>query len=95
MVRKRIKGEHIPFGPWNMGKYGFAVNIYALLYTIIVMVFSFFPPGTPVTALSMNWSCVVFSGVVIFGLLFWVVQGRKQWQGPLMDRRFAQQAGES
>ncbi|KAF2198697.1 amino acid transporter [Delitschia confertaspora ATCC 74209] len=92
MIRKRVVGEHIPFGPWNMGKYGFAVNVYALLYSIIAMVFSFFPPTTPVTAVSMNWSIVVYSGVVIFGLIFWVVRGRKQWQGPLMDRRFAQQS---
>ncbi|KAF2112037.1 amino acid/polyamine transporter I [Lophiotrema nucula] len=92
MVRKRLTGEHIPFGPWNMGKYGLYVNIYALAYTTIVMVFSFFPPATPVTAVSMNWSCAVYGGVVILGLVFWAVKGRHQWKGPLMDRRFAEQA---
>lgn len=91
MLRKRIKKEPIPFGPWNMGRAGFAVNVYALAYTVIVTVFSFFPPATPVTAVSMNWSCVVYGGTVIFGLVFWVVKGRKQWEGPLMDRRFVDQ----
>ncbi|KAF2268243.1 amino acid transporter [Lojkania enalia] len=95
MVRKRVKEEHVPFGRWNMGKYGLAVNIYALLYTTIVLVFSFFPPMLPITAVSMSWSCVVFSGVIIFGLLFWMVSGQKQWKGPLMDRQFAQRAGAS
>lgn len=90
MIRKRLSGEPIEFGPWNMGKWGMAVNVYAVAYSIIVTVFSFFPPATPVTAVSMNWSCAVYGGVIIFGLVFWMVSGRKQWQGPLMDRRFAQ-----
>ncbi|KAF2182538.1 hypothetical protein K469DRAFT_740232 [Zopfia rhizophila CBS 207.26] len=92
MIRKRLIGEHIPFGPWNMGKYGLAVNLYALLYTIIVTFFSLFPPATPVTAVTMDWSCAIFSATVIFGLIFWAVSGRYHWQGSLMDRRFAQQA---
>ncbi|KAF1974223.1 amino acid transporter, partial [Bimuria novae-zelandiae CBS 107.79] len=74
MIRKRLAKEHIPFGPWNMGRYGLAINVYALLYTIIVTMFSFFPPATRVTAVSMNWSCAVYGGVVIFGLLFWVIR---------------------
>ncbi|KAF2471005.1 putative amino acid permease [Lindgomyces ingoldianus] len=92
MIRKRLTGEDIPFGPWNMGRCGLVVNVYALLYTIIVTFFSFFPPATPVTAMTMNWSCVVYGGTVIFGLIFWVTRGRHQWQGPLMDRHFAEQA---
>ncbi|ORY16633.1 amino acid/polyamine transporter I [Clohesyomyces aquaticus] len=92
MIRKRLVGEEIPFGPWNLGKYGLAVNVYAVLYTVIVTLFSFFPPATPVTAVTMNYSCVVYGGTVLFGLVFWVVRGRSQWQGPLMDRRFAEPA---
>ena len=92
MIRKRLSQEQIQFGPWSMGRVGLVVNVYALLYTIIVVVFSFFPPTLPVTAVSMNWSCVVYGGTVIFGLIFWVIRGRKQWDGPLMDRRFAEQA---
>jgi choline transport protein len=92
MIRKRRTKEPIAFGPWNMGRYGLAVNIYALCYTVIVTVFSFFPPTTPVTAVSMNWSIAVYGGAILFGLVFWVVSGRKQWQGPLLDRRFVEQA---
>jgi choline transport protein len=92
MIRKRLTKEPILFGPWSMGRYGMAVNIYALCYTIIVTVFSFFAPATPVTAVSMNWSIAVYGGTILFGLLFWAVSGRKQWKGPLMDRRFIEQA---
>jgi hypothetical protein len=91
MIRKRLLREEIPFGPWNLGKYGLAVNIYALLYTAMVTVFSFFPQETPVTATSMNWSSAVFGGCIIFGLIFWVIRGRKQWKGPRANRKFAEQ----
>ena len=58
MIRKRLSGEPIEFGPWNMGRWGLAVNVYAVLYSIIVTVFSFFPPATPVTAVSMSKSLI-------------------------------------
>jgi choline transport protein len=92
MMRKRWTGEPIPFGPWNMGRAGWLVNSLALLYTLIVTVFSFFPPVTPVTGVSMNWSCAVYGGTVLSGLSFWAVRGRHQWKGPLMDKRFVEQA---
>ena len=90
MIRKRLLGDPIQFGPWNMAGAGLAVNVFALLYAVVAMVFSFFPPATPVTFVSMNWSVAVFGTTIAFGLVFWVVKGRHQWQGPLMDRRFAE-----
>jgi hypothetical protein len=52
------------------------------------MVFSFFPPGLPVNKTTMNWSVVVFSSIVIFGLVYYSIWGRKQYHGPVMDRQF-------
>lgn len=65
MIRKRLVHEPLQFGPWSLGRWGLPVNIIAWIYTFIVMVFSFFPPAIPVTAVSMNWSCAVFGGIVI------------------------------
>lgn len=87
MMRKRWKGEPIPFGPWNMGRADWPVNTFALLYTLIVTVFSFFPPVTPVTAVSMSWSCAVYGGTVLFGLLFWAVRVRLWTRGSWNKRK--------
>ena len=33
----------------------------------------------------MNWSILVFGGVLLFSLLFWAIQGRKVYTGPIME----------
>jgi choline transport protein len=89
MIFKRIWREPIAFGPWNLGRWGLAINIYAAAYTIITLVFSFFPPSVPVTAVTMNWSCVVYGGVVILGIIFYVVHGHKNYVGPRTEMDLA------
>ena len=88
LIRKRIVGEPLCFGPWSMGRAGLPINIIAFTYTLIVMVFSFFPPGLPVTAVTMNWGSVVFVGVVAIGLVYYALIGRHQYDGPVIDREF-------
>jgi amino acid transporter len=86
LIRKRLVHEPLYFGPWSMGRWGLPINIIAFVYTTIVMVFSFFPPFTPVTAVSMNWSCVMFGGVVILGLIYFAFIARHEYKGPVVDR---------
>ena len=90
LIRKRIVREPIYFGPWSMGRFGLPINVLAFTYTLIVMVFSFFPPAVPVTIVTMNWSCVVFGGIVILGLIYYALIGHRQYRGPVMDRQFIQ-----
>jgi choline transport protein len=33
----------------------------------------------------MNWSCVLWTGVVFFALGFWGVHGRKVYRGPVVE----------
>jgi len=82
LIRKRIRNEKINFGPWNLGRWGLAVNIFAAAYTLLTVIFTFFPPSVPVTATTMNWSCVVYGGVVILGFLYYVLRGHKYYIGP-------------
>lgn len=82
----RTTGEAIRWGPWKMGATGVFVNIVAIIYLVISIVFSFFPPATPVGLVSMNWSCVVFGGFVILGLAYYAIRGRKVYKGPIRER---------
>ena len=34
----------------------------------------------------MNWSCVVFGGVVIIGLVYYVLLGRNVYRGPIIEK---------
>ncbi|SLM40531.1 amino acid permease [Lasallia pustulata] len=86
LIIKRCKGDYIRWGPWRLGPTGLYINIISVCFLTISIIFSFFPPGLPVTAVTMNWSVVVFPAVVIFGLIFYAVRGNKIYHGPVVER---------
>ncbi|MCJ1476211.1 hypothetical protein MMC13_004877 [Lambiella insularis] len=85
LLLKRAKNDAIRFGPWRMGRAGLPVNVVAVCFLLISIVFSFFPPGVPVNPVTMNWSVVVFWGAVILGLGYYAVRGRRGYQGPVVE----------
>jgi choline transport protein len=86
MITKRLKHEPVRMGPWTLGRAGLPVNIIAVCFLLISVFFSFWPPATPVTVVTMNWSCAVFGGVVIIGLIWYGIYGRKGYNGPIIER---------
>jgi choline transport protein len=85
MIYRRLKNEKIPFGPWSLGRWGLPVNLFAAAYGLVTVVFTFFPPSVPVEKESMNYSSVVYVGVVILGLTYYAVAGRKQYIAPVVQ----------
>lgn len=87
MINRRITGEHINFGPWTLGKWGLPINIFAAVYTLITAVFNFFPAriDLPVTPSNMNYSSLVYGGVVVLGLLYYAVVGHHYYVDPTLD----------
>lgn len=74
------------WGPWHIpGLLGTINNAYACTYMIFVIFWSFWPPETPVTAETMNYSVVVTGGVIIFSIIWYFVRARKVYKGPLID----------
>ena len=85
LIIKRIKGDTINFGPWTLGRAGLPINILAACFVIISTFFSFFPPATPVTLKTMNWSCLMWGGSTLIGLAYYAVRGRKIYHGPVVE----------
>lgn len=52
---------------------------------IFVIFWSVWPPQTPVSASTMNYSVVVTGGVMILSAIWYYIGGRKQYKGPLID----------
>ena len=78
------------WGPWHIpGILGIINNAYACLYMIFVIFWSVWPPGTPVTASTMNYSVVVTGGVIIFSMVWYYFRGRKEYHGPRIDDEVA------
>ena len=74
-------------GTFNLGsRWGPAVNIAAIIWLIIAMVFSTFPTVQPVTPGNMNYCVVVTTGwMFIGGLYYYVLGGSKRFRGPVVE----------
>lgn len=83
---KRWRGETIPYGPFQLGKWRTAVNIVAIIYTIFTSFFLLWPTSQHTNAVYMNWSIVIVGGVVIISIVWWFIEGRKNFVGPDVER---------
>lgn len=57
----------------NLGRYGFVLNVVAIVWTIFIMIWLCFPLYLPVTPESMNYSSVVSLGFTVVSGLYWVM----------------------
>jgi drug/metabolite transporter (DMT)-like permease len=68
-------------GKWT----GIIVNVYALIWTLLSWLWSFFPEEVHPSPSTMNWSCLAYGAVGIFAIAFWIVDGKRRFQGPVRD----------
>ncbi|PQE21121.1 hypothetical protein CJF32_00005552 [Rutstroemia sp. NJR-2017a WRK4] len=90
LLKKRLRQDpvkdKIHWGPWQMGPVlGPIVNIIGLVYSIIAMFFSFWPAVAEVDKVSMNWSCVLFAGALLFSIVFYIGWGKHAYKWPIVD----------
>ena len=65
---------------------GTPVNVAAVGFLVIALIFSFFPPFLPITPSNFNWSSLVFVVVMAIGGVFFWGWGRKRYDGPVVER---------
>ena len=82
LVIKRVRKEHISFGPFHLGRFGIWVNLYAMVYGVFICIFLPFPPSRPVTAVNMNYPSPVMAAVVVFATADWFIRGKNRFRGP-------------
>lgn len=83
VLLKRIRGQPLPPRRWSLGRYGGLVNVLGLCFLAPIYVFSFFPAATPVTATTMNWSIVMYAGMILFSTSYYVTFGRHTYTPPV------------
>lgn len=70
-------------GPFYMGqKLGMAVNVVALLYITVTVVFFCFPLVLPATAQNMNYTSVITVGLMVLVAVWWFARARHVYHGP-------------
>ncbi|KAF2435933.1 putative GABA permease [Tothia fuscella] len=80
---KRYRKEPLLTRRFSLGKYGAAINGFAVLFLGLVFVMCFFPPAPNPNAKQMNWSVVMYVFVMIFSLLYYYFKGMKVYVGPV------------
>lgn len=85
LIRKRLYREPIPFGPWSLGRWGLAVNLYGAFFGLFISVFAFFPTTIPVTAENMNYAGPVMLALVVLAGMDWLIRGKNVFKGPLRE----------
>ncbi|KAK2748147.1 hypothetical protein FQN57_001272 [Myotisia sp. PD_48] len=83
VLLRRIRGQTLPARRWTLGKFGMAVNIGALCYLLPMFVFAFFPLTVNPEPVNMNWGIVMYSAIIIFATIYYVIFGRFTYVPPV------------
>ena len=83
MLHKRLRGEPFPASRFNLGKAGSAINIIALCFLTVFWVFQFAPHAPNPSPSDMNWSCVIWTTVLVFFTTYYTIWGRHTYTGPI------------
>ncbi|CAG5140244.1 uncharacterized protein ALTATR162_LOCUS667 [Alternaria atra] len=83
MLRKRIRGEPLLPSRFDLGKAGIYINAIAVCYLSLAVVVILFPSVPNPSLADMNWSCLMFGGLVIFSMVYYYLYGRHKYDGPV------------
>lgn len=87
LIYARVVNPNLKLGDWNLGRAGLYVNIFALVYTLWVMVILPFPSTVPVTPSNMNYCGPIVIVILLFIAVMWFGWARKNWPGPNLTIR--------
>ena len=64
---------------FDLGRWGYAVNIISVCWSVLVICVYVFPLYAPVTLATidyMNWSCLIVGATILFPGIFWIWKAR-------------------
>ncbi|VUC20663.1 unnamed protein product [Clonostachys rosea] len=79
LLRGRRLVQHSTF---SLGKVGYLLNLVSVCWVVVAFVLFSFPAQLPVTASSMNYTSVVFVGFAVISVVYYILRGRKSFEGP-------------
>ncbi|KAJ5094596.1 hypothetical protein N7456_010457 [Penicillium angulare] len=81
-----IPGAKLVWGPFRVpGIWGTLINGYAVVYTIIIIFFSFWPDRVHPGAKHMSYTVVSTFVVVMFPVIYYYLQARHVYKGPVKE----------
>ncbi|KAI0010441.1 amino acid transporter [Xylariaceae sp. FL0662B] len=78
--------EGLAWGPWKLPEpFGIINNIFACLYSAVLLFWSFWPQTIAPTPETFNWSILVFGTVVLFSVVWYILRARHHFKGPIKE----------
>ena len=84
LLRRIRHPELLPRARWSLGRWGVAINIGGLAYSTHAFFWCFWPNATPVDVTSFNWALVMFWGLAVFAIVYYLFKGRHVYRGPVV-----------
>lgn len=84
LLRRIRHPELLPRARWSLGRWGVAINIGGLAYSTHAFFWCFWPNTTPVDVTSFNWALVMFGGLAMFAIGYYLFKGRYVYRGPVV-----------
>ncbi|EJD50828.1 amino acid permease [Auricularia subglabra TFB-10046 SS5] len=83
-LRVFLAGDRWRPGPWNLGRWGRPVGMYACAFVGLMLPILCFPAvrGADLTAQTMNWAIAVWGGPLFLAAVFFGLVARKTYKGP-------------
>lgn len=83
-LRCFMAGDRWRPGPWNLGRWGKPVGMYACGYVSVILPVLCFPAvrGEHLTAQTMNWAVLVWGGPMFLATIYFLLVVRKTYKGP-------------
>lgn len=60
-------------------------SVVGIAWAILTTVLFVFPPEIPVTPTNMNYCVAAFGVILLIAVVTWIVDGRKNYKGPLIN----------
>ncbi|KAH9893031.1 amino acid transporter [Xylariomycetidae sp. FL2044] len=74
--------KYFPAGPFHLGKFGYAINITAVLFITLFDILYCFPYALPTSIEAMNWNSVILVGTVVLSGIWWAAHAARHYPGP-------------
>jgi choline transport protein len=81
LLRKLEKRPPV-YGPFRLGRWGIAINVYALVWGLFTIIWLPFPVSLPVTKDTMNYAAPVWFAGLLVALGDWFISGHKRFRIP-------------
>lgn len=85
-LRNTTDSDILTWGVWRIPEpFGTLNNAFSVVYLSTMLIFSFWPTVASPSPAEMNYSSLMFGVVAIFSLVYYVLEGRKTYKGPIVE----------